>query len=264
MRWDDRPGADEMDDVERVDAVMRAIEAVPVDAARSRTPELHRMHDAFKRAYEPHRLRLMRVAALHLTSCASTHPNCISKRPLAVSDPWEHLLDCFEFHPRCCGEALRALRLLRKSLADGRTREVLPPHEIAARAQMTALHEAARPKPAPSTGQRRLEVMPDGRVRVKKSPEPGAVAGASGSAPDLLQSLPTYSPDLVTLDQVAAICNRSKQTLARWVRKGKLPRPHVRGGGGKAHQWRWSALREPLSLHVNMKLPNRFPGTISS
>lgn len=39
----------------------------------------------------------------------------------------------------------------------------------------------------------------------------------------------------VTLDQMAALVNRSKKTLERWLRDDKLPAPDVKGGGGGHH-----------------------------
>ncbi len=63
----------------------------------------------------------------------------------------------------------------------------------------------------------------------------------------------------VTMDQASACCNRSKRTLERLLQDGKIPEPDIPGGGGRAHRWRWSALRPALEEQVGRRLPQRFP-----
>jgi hypothetical protein len=65
----------------------------------------------------------------------------------------------------------------------------------------------------------------------------------------------------VTLDQAAAWVNRSKKTLERAVNKegSDAPPPDVEGGGGRAHEWRWSTLRPWLERTYNKILPERPP-----
>lgn len=66
---------------------------------------------------------------------------------------------------------------------------------------------------------------------------------------------------IVTLDQAAAIAGLSKRTLERHVdRPNGLPPPDFRGGGGRAHKWRWSNLRGPLETVAGVTLPEQFPG----
>ena len=65
----------------------------------------------------------------------------------------------------------------------------------------------------------------------------------------------------VTLDQMAALVNRSKKTLARKVNASgsDMPDPDVQGGGGKPHEWKWSTIRPWLERQFNRQLPERFP-----
>ncbi len=67
-------------------------------------------------------------------------------------------------------------------------------------------------------------------------------------------------PQYVTLDQMAAAVNRSKDTLERRLNKpgSTMPRPDVEGGGGKAHEWRWDRVRQWLMEEFKRPLPVRF------
>lgn len=67
--------------------------------------------------------------------------------------------------------------------------------------------------------------------------------------------------EVVTLEQAAALARTSKRTLERYLQSGELPHPDFPGGGGKAHKWRWSALRPSLEKVANLPLPQRFPGS---
>lgn len=67
--------------------------------------------------------------------------------------------------------------------------------------------------------------------------------------------------DLVTLDQVAPLTAKSKRTLERYLREGKLPEPDVPGGGGKSHKWFWKNLRPALEKVADRQLPAKFPGS---
>jgi hypothetical protein len=64
---------------------------------------------------------------------------------------------------------------------------------------------------------------------------------------------------LVTLQQAAAMVNRSKRTVEDWKGKKGFPRPKVIGGGGKPHEYAWSELRPVLEKLSGRKLPERFP-----
>jgi hypothetical protein len=68
--------------------------------------------------------------------------------------------------------------------------------------------------------------------------------------------------DYVTLDQMAAVIHRSKRTLEKWKTREKnpLPAPDVEGGGGKADEWLWSAVRPWLEAEYGRKLPEQYPG----
>jgi len=65
----------------------------------------------------------------------------------------------------------------------------------------------------------------------------------------------------VTLDQVAAIVNRSKRTLEKLIGRKKNPFPDsdVPGGGGKANEWNWAKLRAWLEAEYRKQLPPTFP-----
>lgn len=62
----------------------------------------------------------------------------------------------------------------------------------------------------------------------------------------------------VTLDQAAALVNRSKHTLRNYK---DLPPPDIEGGGkGKRHEWLWSKLRPWLESKFDRRLSERPPG----
>jgi hypothetical protein len=72
----------------------------------------------------------------------------------------------------------------------------------------------------------------------------------------------------VTLDQAAALVNRRKKTLERYLRQPKseaarMPEPDVEGTGGKPHEWKWSNLRPWLEKTFGKQLPGRLPSRAS-
>jgi hypothetical protein len=67
-------------------------------------------------------------------------------------------------------------------------------------------------------------------------------------------------PQYVTIDQAASLVKRHKDTLYRWLRADSIaPLPIVEGGGGKRHEYLWSALRPWLETKSGRELPERFP-----
>lgn len=95
-----------------------------------------------------------------------------------------------------------------------------------------------------------------GSVGTPRGDEPNDRAEASRS-----KALPPIEPpDLVTLNQAAAIVNASKRTLERHKTKGELPDPAVEGGAGKAARYDWKVMRPWLESKFAMKLPEHFPG----
>lgn len=82
-------------------------------------------------------------------------------------------------------------------------------------------------------------------------PEPPAPSGIE--AP-----LDEY-PDLVTLDQAAALVHKSKRTLERCKTKGKLPSPAVEGGGGRADLYAWETMGPWLEATFGIRQPTRPP-----
>jgi hypothetical protein len=74
----------------------------------------------------------------------------------------------------------------------------------------------------------------------------------------------TTAEQYITLDQAAALVNRNKKTLERYLNHPKseaarMPKPDVEGGGGKPHEWRWANLRPWLEVTFGKKLPDRLP-----
>jgi hypothetical protein len=72
---------------------------------------------------------------------------------------------------------------------------------------------------------------------------------------------PVQLEQYVTLDQAASLVSKSKKTVAGHMNKpdSDAPLPDVEGGGGRAHEWRWSALRPWLEQTFRRKLPEQFP-----
>jgi hypothetical protein len=64
----------------------------------------------------------------------------------------------------------------------------------------------------------------------------------------------TPLPDLVTLGQAAALVSRSPRTLERYKRLG-MPKPFVRGGGGKPHEYAWSEMKPWLEKTFDRPIP---------
>ena len=60
----------------------------------------------------------------------------------------------------------------------------------------------------------------------------------------------------VTLDQAAAIVNRSKQALRK---KANRPTPSIQGRPGQPHEWDWEIMRPWLENEFGKKLPARYP-----
>ena len=64
----------------------------------------------------------------------------------------------------------------------------------------------------------------------------------------------------VTLDQAGALVNRGKRTMEKL--KKRMPKPVVRGGGGKAAEWKWSELRPWLEQEFAKQLPEIPPHSV--
>jgi hypothetical protein len=100
-----------------------------------------------------------------------------------------------------------------------------------------------------------------------KLPTPGATAPAPERPAEAPAGTVQTSPggatveQYVTLDQMAAIVNRSKRTLERLKtrRYNPLPDPAVGGGGGKPDEWIWSQVRLWLSKEYARALPEKYP-----
>jgi hypothetical protein len=62
---------------------------------------------------------------------------------------------------------------------------------------------------------------------------------------------------LVTLAQAAALVHRTKRALEMYKKRG-LPKPRVRGGGGKPSLWAYAEIRIWLTKTFEIALPERF------
>lgn len=73
--------------------------------------------------------------------------------------------------------------------------------------------------------------------------------------------VPETAHQYVTLDQMAALVNRSKKTLERALNKrgSTMPRPDVEGAGGKPHEWLWPHILPWLKDTYPRRFPERFP-----
>jgi hypothetical protein len=80
-------------------------------------------------------------------------------------------------------------------------------------------------------------------------------------APDVVKKPSGGADHYVTLRQAAAMVSKSKDTLEPLV-GNSLPEPDIRGGNGKASEWRWSNIRPALERHFDRPLPERFPSDL--
>ena len=62
---------------------------------------------------------------------------------------------------------------------------------------------------------------------------------------------------LVTLDQISAIVQKSKRTMERW--RKHMPAPAVAGRRNFPSRWDWRVIRPWLMDHFYMLLPERYP-----
>lgn len=97
-------------------------------------------------------------------------------------------------------------------------------------------------------------ILPDGTVVRFR----GVIV--SVTPPHMGQPAPERSEEaekLITLDQAAALVQRSKRTLERY--KKKLPPPRVKGGGGRPTEWSYADIRLWLEKEFGRRLPAQFP-----
>jgi hypothetical protein len=76
----------------------------------------------------------------------------------------------------------------------------------------------------------------------------------SPTDPSCIPEPPEELPDLVTLDQAAAIVNRSSAALRHYSRRG-MPKPWVQGTKGKPNEYRWSEMRPWLEDMFRRPIP---------
>jgi hypothetical protein len=82
-----------------------------------------------------------------------------------------------------------------------------------------------------------------------------------GPSPIGTSSEIAVAPQYVTLNQAAAMVNKSKKTLERRKneKSSTMPKPEVEGGGGIADEWLWDTIRPWLEAKYKKKLPVVFP-----
>ena len=96
------------------------------------------------------------------------------------------------------------------------------------------------------------------RTKIKQEKKEESVAVQRGAEAEATK--PTTPIEVhVTLTQAAAIVNKSKRTLERLKNDGELPAPAVKGGKGRADEWRWSDIRPILETEYRRQLPGTFP-----
>ena len=92
-------------------------------------------------------------------------------------------------------------------------------------------------------------------ISTAPAPEPSPSLDKSNASDPPTPTL----PELVTLNQAAAMVHNHKRTLERFIKAGKFPRPTVEGGAGRAAMWDWSVIRPWLEDEYNIPLPAGFP-----
>jgi len=86
---------------------------------------------------------------------------------------------------------------------------------------------------------------------------PQSNAASPESVPDRQSERPrgpTELPDLVTLDQAAAVVNRSPAALRHYRNQG-MPKPFVQGTKGKPNEYRWDEMRPWLEDTFGRPVP---------
>lgn len=99
-----------------------------------------------------------------------------------------------------------------------------------------------------------------GRIRISISGFKAAIESLTEAAQAPMSDQPDGTdvpfelPRLVTLDQAAALVERSARTLERYKKRG-LPRPYVLGGGRKPHEYLYQEMREWLQKTFKRPIP---------
>lgn len=91
---------------------------------------------------------------------------------------------------------------------------------------------------------------------------PNGPGGTEGEKPKPDADPETFTPQYVTLDQMAAMVSRNKRTLEKLFKRASnpLPDPDISGGGGKPNEWIWERIRPWLETEYGRKLPTVYPG----
>jgi hypothetical protein len=128
---------------------------------------------------------------------------------------------------------------------------------------------AEPPKQGPPITQREWDTMrwskgaapmPDGRwVENPATPPPSGKPTPEAEKPDSKPEAPAELPDLVTLDQAAAMVHKTKRALEYYKTEGTLPDPFKEGGGGKAALYDWRILGPWLTDQFGIPLPAKYP-----
>jgi len=111
-----------------------------------------------------------------------------------------------------------------------------------------------------------VDKVVDGWPPLPEELKPPMEASVDGPMPEELADLrpaafPTMPREehecLITLQQAAALVHRSKRALEEYKARG-MPKPRVRGGGGKPSLWAYAEIRPWLTKTFDISLPERF------
>jgi hypothetical protein len=124
--------------------------------------------------------------------------------------------------------------------------------------------DAAPSETKPPTPDPLREATPTGAVTGPSEGEPAATPEREEEAPVSLDpphrgneqgaGASSELPELVTLDQAAALVNRTANGLRHYRRQG-MPEPFVRGTKGKPNEYLWSEMRRWLEDTFDRKVP---------
>ena len=62
---------------------------------------------------------------------------------------------------------------------------------------------------------------------------------------------------LITLDQMAALCRMAKRSMER--HRPRMPAPRIKGSNGRPSLWAWAEVRPFLVERFGLDVPERFP-----
>jgi hypothetical protein len=137
------------------------------------------------------------------------------------------------------------------------------------------------PSPLANAYAQRANILPDNSIAPPQSPftaeqtkwlnehgiaisttyYPWAIPGGGNKLGNRPLTADPAREQYVTLDQMAALVNRSKRTAEKWLTRPKNPLPEadVQGLGGKPSEWIYASVRSWLENESGKQLPEHFP-----